>query len=100
MGSYAVDPVELERAAGALGAAVAAARSALAPLRGSATVLLTARWRGSAATAFALGWDQWLDGVLAMLGALDELTGALQGSGAGYAATEESVRTAVGAVTG
>jgi WXG100 family type VII secretion target len=98
VGSYAVDPVELERAAGALGAAVVAARSALDPLRGSATVLLAARWQGSAAAAFRLGWEQWLDGVLAMLGALDELTGALQGSGADYAATEDSVRTAVGAV--
>ncbi|MFN2563106.1 MAG: WXG100 family type VII secretion target [Jatrophihabitans sp.] len=97
MGGYAVDPVELERAAGALGCAVVAARSALDPLRASATVLLTARWHGSAATAFRLGWEQWLEGVVAMLRALDELTVALRGSGAGYAATEESVRTTVGA---
>jgi WXG100 family type VII secretion target len=95
---YAVDPVELERAAGTLGGAVVAARSALDPLRGSATVLLTARWQGSAATAFRLGWEQWLGGVLGMLGALDELAGALQTSGAGYAVTEESVRTSLGAV--
>jgi WXG100 family type VII secretion target len=98
VGSYAVDPVELERAAAALGSAVVAARSSLDPLRGSATVLLTARWQGSAAAAFRLGWEQWLDGAVAMLGALDELTVALRGSGAGYAATEESVRTTVGAV--
>jgi WXG100 family type VII secretion target len=96
--SYAVDPVELERGADTLGLAVTAARSALDPVRVSANELLTSRWHGPAASAFRLGWEQWLDGVLAMLGALDELARALQASGAGYAATEESVRTSVSAV--
>jgi WXG100 family type VII secretion target len=96
--SYAVDPVELERGADALGLAVTAARSALDPVRVSANELLTSRWQGAAASAFRLGWEQWLDGVLAMLGALDELTRALRASGAGYAATEESVRASVSAV--
>ncbi|MDT4915297.1 MAG: hypothetical protein QOC66_4425 [Pseudonocardiales bacterium] len=98
MGGYAVDPAELERGAAALGAAVAGSRTGLEPLRATAAGLLSASWRGGAATAFRLGWEQWLDGALAMLAALDELALALRDSGEGYAATDEAVRTSVTAV--
>jgi WXG100 family type VII secretion target len=98
VGGYAVDPAELERAAAVLDAAVAESRAALEPLRAAAAGLLAARWQGGAATAFRLGWEHWLDGVLAMLAALDQLALALRSSGHGYAATEEAVRTSLGTV--
>jgi WXG100 family type VII secretion target len=98
VGGYRVDPAELEHSAAVLAAAVGGSRQALAPLRASAAELLGARWQGGACVAFRLGWEQWLDGVHAMLAALDELAAALRGSADGYAATEESVRTSVRAV--
>lgn len=95
MGGYAVDPAELENAAASLQSAVGGSRSALSPLRVSANRLLTSRWQGAAAAAYRLGWEQWLEGVEAMLAALDELALALANSANGYAATEEAVRTSV-----
>ncbi len=78
MGGYAVDPAELENAAASLQSAVGGSRSALSPLRVSANRLLTSRWQGAAAAAYRLGWEQWLEGVEAMLAALDELALALR----------------------
>jgi WXG100 family type VII secretion target len=92
VGGYAVDPAELDHGAAALATAAAGARAALEPLRASAAGLLSARWQGAAAGAFRCGWEEWLEGVVAMLGALDDLATALRASGAGYATTDQAVR--------
>jgi WXG100 family type VII secretion target len=98
VGGYSVDPAELQHGCAVLGETVVRARAGLDPLRGAAAALLPAGWQGSAASAFRLGWEQWVEGVLGMLAALDEMAVALGGSGAGYAGTDEAVRTSVTAV--
>jgi WXG100 family type VII secretion target len=90
---YAVDPAELERCDALLGAAAGHSRAALAGLAACAGDVLGHGWQGCAASAFRLGWERWLDGVTALLDALDEMAGALGSSSVGYAATEEAVRT-------
>jgi WXG100 family type VII secretion target len=94
VGGYAVEPVELRRCDDLLATAADAARAALGQLRAAATELF-AGWHGSAAVAFRLGWEQWVEGVLHMLDALDGLAFALGSSADGYAGTDEAVRTSV-----
>jgi WXG100 family type VII secretion target len=93
VGRYAVDPAELQRGDALLSATAAHARAALAQLRECAAGVLGTGWQGSAAAAFRLGWEHWLDGVTAMLDALDEMAAGLGSSGVGYAETEDAVRT-------
>lgn len=94
MVGYAVEPPQLRRCDESLGATAASARAALTRLRSSAADVF-ARWHGTAAVAFRLGWEEWVDGVLAMLDALDGMAAALGASGVGYAATDDAVRTSV-----
>jgi WXG100 family type VII secretion target len=98
VGGYAVDPVELQRCDVSIAATTAASRAALADLRESVAHSLGGRWQGSAARAFAVGWQHWLDGVTAMLDALDEMALALGDSGAGYTAADDAVRTSLAGV--
>ncbi len=92
MDGYAVDPAELAHCDASMGAAAGHSRAALAGLAECAADVLGHGWQGCAASAFRLGWEQWLDGVRSMLDALDELSGALGSSGVGYAATDDAVR--------
>lgn len=91
MGSYAVEPAELERCDALLAATAGQCRVALARLQATANELLGA-WHGAAGGAFQLGWEQWLDGATAMLAALDAMAAAIGSSGLEYAATEDAVR--------
>lgn len=99
MDGYRVDPVELASVDAELAGAQAWARSALARLAAGAAPVLATAWQGGAATAFRLGWEQWLDAAQALLGALDELAAALGTSGIAYSSTEEAVRSAVRGAT-
>lgn len=91
MGSYAVEPAELERCAALLAATAGQCRGALTGLQATANELLNA-WHGAAGAAFRLGWAQWLDGATAMLAGLDGMAAALGSSGLEYAATDDAVR--------
>jgi WXG100 family type VII secretion target len=93
---YAVDPAQLLQGDTHLAAGAEAARGALAQLRAAAADVF-AGWHGAAAAAFRLGWEQWLDGVLLMLDALDAMATALGTAGLGYSATDDAVRTRVAA---
>jgi WXG100 family type VII secretion target len=97
--SYSVDPAALQQDDAFLADAVARCAAALSQVRGSAADLLGAGWQGAAASAFRAGWEHWSDGVTTMLEALDVMAAAVGGSGAGYALTDEGVRTALAAAT-
>jgi WXG100 family type VII secretion target len=100
VGGYAVDPAELQRGDALLSATATHARAGLAQLRECAAEVLGTSWQGAAAAAFRLGWEHWLDGVTAMLDALDEMAAWLGSSGVGYAETDDAVRAAIaGALT-
>jgi WXG100 family type VII secretion target len=93
VGGYEVDPAVLQRGDDSLRAASDVSRAALEQLRVRVAAALGTGWQGSAATAFRLGWEQWLDGVTAMLEALDEMAFTLGASADGYAETDNAVRT-------
>jgi WXG100 family type VII secretion target len=93
VGGYRVDTAALARADALLGETVATARSALNDMRAEAAALFGARWDGPAARAFHAGWAEWLDGMHALLDALEATARALGRSGAGYAGTHATVRT-------
>jgi len=95
VGGYSVDPGELQRCDALLGEAAGRTRAALAEIHERAVDLLVSGWHGRAATAFRLGWEQWFDGVTAMLEALDEMAAVVGSSGVGYAAGDEAVRTSL-----
>lgn len=94
MGGYVVDAAELRRCDVLLGSLADHSRATLRQLRANAETVL-AGWQGCAGSAFRLAWAQWLDGAGAMLDALDETASALGISGAGYAMTDEAVRTSL-----
>lgn len=91
MGSYSVEPAELERCDALLGVTAGQCQLALARLQVTVDELLRG-WQGAAGAAFRLGWEQWLAGATAMLSALDAMAAALGSSGLDYAATEDAVR--------
>jgi WXG100 family type VII secretion target len=92
---YEVDPAELQACDAMLDEVSAGARAALDGVCATAAALLDDRWRGGSAAAFRLGWEQWLDGVAAMLVALDELAATVGLAAAGYRSTEDAVRASV-----
>lgn len=95
MAWYAVEPTALEAADAAVAARGSVCRAELSALRASVDELLSSDWRGSAAVAFGLGWNEWLAGVVAMLDALDWMAAALGSAGVGYAWTDVAVRSSV-----
>jgi WXG100 family type VII secretion target len=92
---FSVEPAQLQGTDAALGTAAAQSRAALGQLRTGAAQLLGARWQGSAAAAFRLGWEQWLEGADAMLRALDDMAQLLGASGRGYTETDDGVRASM-----
>lgn len=92
MSGYAVEPAELARVEALAGSAAAHARAAVDQVRAEGQRLFGTGWYGPAASAFRLGWEQWVDGATAMLAALDELAALLGSSAVGYASTDEAVR--------
>jgi WXG100 family type VII secretion target len=98
VGGYSVDPAELQQCDALLGSAAGQARAALARLRAGAGELV-GTWHGPAGSAFRLAWEQWLDGVIAMLDALDAMAGMVGASGVEYAATDQAVRSSLAGVT-
>ncbi|HEX3336725.1 MAG TPA: WXG100 family type VII secretion target [Jatrophihabitans sp.] len=95
MGGYAVDPGELHSCDVLIGDASGQSRAALGRLRAAAHELLGGGWRGAAAAAFGLGWEQWLAGAETMLDALDEMALAVGRAGREYQSTEDAVRAGV-----
>jgi WXG100 family type VII secretion target len=92
VGRYTVDPAELRGSDELLGEAVGQSRAALGRVRAAAAQL---QWQGGAASAFRLGWEQWLEGALAMLHALDEMAIALGATADRYASTDDGVRASI-----
>ena len=95
MSGYTVEATELERVEAFAGSTAAQARAAVERIRAEGQQLFGTGWHGSAASAFRLGWEQWVDGASAMLAALDELALLLGSSAAGYASTDEAVRVSL-----
>jgi WXG100 family type VII secretion target len=95
VGGYTVDPDQVWAADADLSAAAQSAWAAVGRVRAEAEELFTTCWHGPAATAFRLGWEQWADGAVAMVSALDDMARLLGHTGGGYAATEEAVRVAL-----
>jgi WXG100 family type VII secretion target len=95
MGGYAVEPADLQRVEAFAGSAAAQARAVVERIRAEGNRLFGAGWHGPAASAFRLGWEQWVEGATVMLGALDELAALLGSSAVGYASTEEAVRVSL-----
>jgi WXG100 family type VII secretion target len=95
VGGYAVDPAELQGWDALIGEVSGQSRAALARLQAAADELLGGGWRGGAAAAFRLGWEQWLDGTEAMLDALDELATAVGLAGGDYQSTENAIRAGI-----
>lgn len=95
MRGFAVDASELQRCDAQLSAAAAQARHALARTRSHGEAVFATGWQGTAASAFRLGWEQWLDGAADLVSALEEMSAALGASGAEYARTDDAVRADV-----
>jgi WXG100 family type VII secretion target len=95
MSGYTVEATELERVEAFAGSTAAEARAAVSRVQGEGQRLFGTGWHGPAASAFRLGWAQWVDGATAMLAALDELAVLLGSSSAGYASTDEAVRVSL-----
>lgn len=95
VGGYSVDADELRQCSGTLADLLSQCRAAVAAVRFDASELLGVGWQGSAASAFRVGWEQWLAGVTAMLGALDQIASAIESSGIGYTTSDEAVRTSL-----
>lgn len=96
---YTVDPAALQRCDTLLAAAADHSRAALTRLHECVAELLGTGWHGWAASAYRLGWEQWFDGMTAMLDALHHMALAIGSSGAGYAETDEAVRTGLARAT-
>lgn len=88
MSGYDVDPAELFAARGRVGEAAEDGRAELARLQALAADVFGSGWRGGAAQAFRAGFDEWHDGALAMLAALDTLAQALGDAGLDYERAE------------
>ncbi|WP_375477932.1 WXG100 family type VII secretion target [uncultured Jatrophihabitans sp.] len=95
MGGYRVDPAQLAEVERAVRGAAAAARDGLAELRAAAADTLSNGWQSPAGTVFRAGWDGWVDGIVAMLGALDLLGEAVGAAGSDYAGADAAVDAAV-----
>ena len=92
MSGFAVTPSELSALQVAVGSAAAAARESVDGLRARADAV---EWRGPAGHSFRSAWEEWLRGATLVLGALDDLARLVGAAGTAYAATDDSVRTAV-----
>jgi WXG100 family type VII secretion target len=95
VGSYTVQPEQLQHGEVQLDELAEHLRAALGSLRRCAAELVDGRWRGPAGAAFRLAWEQWLDGVTLMLCSLDEIACVIGASGIGYQQTDDAVRAAM-----
>lgn len=91
MSGFGVEPAELQAAEVIADDAAQDGRAELVRLCAAAQDLLGAGWHGSAAAAFGRGWDDWLEGALLVLSALEGMGRALGRTGRGYAETEAAV---------
>jgi WXG100 family type VII secretion target len=92
---YSVDPPGLQRADVLMDGVVREARVVLDRVRACEAALLGGGWQGPAASAFRVGWEEWVAGADAMVEALAELAALLGASSAAYATTDDAVRVAV-----
>ena len=92
MSGFGVTPTELSALQAAVGSAAAAARESVAGLHARADAV---DWHGPAGHSFRLAWEEWRRGATLVLGALDDLARLVGAAGTSYAATDETVRTAV-----
>jgi WXG100 family type VII secretion target len=90
---FSVTPGDLAAADGFLAATAAHTRSALRQVQAEASGLFEAGWQGTAASAFRLTWEQWLEGAQAVLGAMETLAALLGTAGTGYQETDTAVGT-------
>lgn len=88
MSGYDVDATELFAARGRLAEAAEEGRTELARLEAQAADVFGGGWRGAAAGAFHVGYDEWHGAALRMLAALERLAQAIGDAGAGYARAE------------
>ena len=95
MSGYAVEPDDLRRVAAVASSAAGQAQAAIERVRADGHRLFDTGWHGPAASTFRLGWEQWVDGAVAMLGALDDLTLLLKASAGAYVTTEQAVRVSL-----
>jgi WXG100 family type VII secretion target len=93
--SYTVEPGNLQRLDAVIGSAADQASVTVERIRLEAQALFATGWHGPAASAFRLGWEQWLAGATTLLAVLHEMAELLGRSAAGYAGTEEAVRVSL-----
>jgi WXG100 family type VII secretion target len=91
MSGYDVDPTELFAAEAMVREAAEQGRAELTRLRHAAQDLLDEHWRGTAATAFAAGWQEWVGGAQTVLTALDAMARALGTTAVQYEQNETGI---------
>lgn len=92
MSGLEVQTGEVDAAAALVSSAVADGRAELDRLRRCAADVVGGGWRGEAGAAFSVGWHDWVDGAVQVLGALDDLGRLLFAAGGRYDADEVAVR--------
>jgi WXG100 family type VII secretion target len=92
MTGFGVVTGELHAAQVVLDSAAEAGHAELTRLRAAAQDLLRGGWQGDASTAFGRGWQEWLDGALLVLTALEQTSRVLDLTGREYAGAEGAVR--------
>jgi WXG100 family type VII secretion target len=92
---FGVTPAELAEARAFVGAAAGHARRSVEGLHAQARQVLSGEWQGEAAAAFRVAWEQWWDGAVLVLDALDELARLTGAAGESYLATDDGIRAGV-----